>query len=150
MRPFPTDLCSERGADAHAHLTDASPSPSFSVAESSHLGRSLSRGRVSPEIATPVPRMLSRAGEFFRFRVALTLPASAAAALEVRLLAGGALPKFVKADVVNVSGRGQKRTVELSGVPTKADLGEYSVGVYEKGSAGECVGRVVLEVVERS
>ncbi|KAF7790166.1 hypothetical protein EIP86_001118 [Pleurotus ostreatoroseus] len=129
---------------------DASPSPSFSVAESSHMGRSTSRGRVSPDIPTPVPRMLSRAGEFFRFRVALTLPASAATALEVRLMSGQKLPKFVKADVVAVSGRDQKRTVELSGVPTKADMGEYNVGVYEKGTVGECVGRVVLEVVERS
>ena len=97
-----------------------------------------------------MPRMLARAGEHFRFRVALTLPASAATALEVRLLSGERLPKFVKSHVVTVAGRDQKRTVELSGVPQKGDLGEYSVGVYEKGTAGECVGRVVLEVVERS
>ena len=131
-------------------LTDASPSPSFSVAESSHLGRSTSRGRVSPDIPTPVPRMLSRAGEFFRFRVALTLPASAATALDVRLMSGQKLPKFIKIDFVTVAGRENKRTVELSGVPSRDNLGEFSIGVHERGTAAECVGRVDLQVVERS
>lgn len=119
----------------------------------------------------PVPRILARVGEQFRFRVALTLPASAAAALEVVRLDDSTststsspssskkgdktrtkLPRFIKADFVNVSGRGegQKRTVELSGVPSRVDKGEFAVGVYERGSVGECVGRVVVEVVERT
>ena len=101
--------------------------------------------------------MLARVGEQFRFRIALTLPATAAAALEVRLASGERLPKFVRADFVTTGprqgsagdGKG-RRCVELSGVPGRGDLGDLSVGVYEKGTVGECVGRVVLEIVERS
>lgn len=132
--------------------TGLSPSPSFSVAESSRIAPDITKDRVGavPTAPTPVPRMLARTGEPFRFRVALTLPAAAATALEVRLVSGEKLPKFIKVESVSLGARDQKRTVELSGMSGKTDVGEYNVGVYEKGTAGECMGRVVLEVVERS
>ena len=96
---------------------EPSPSPSFSVAESSHLGHDMKGKGVAP--ATPVPRMLARTGEPFRFRVALTLPAAAATALDMRLVsstlkgspksttsshspdagaAGEKLPRFIKVE----------------------------------------------------
>ena len=115
--------------------------------------RTHEKGRALPDEPTPIPRMLARAGEQFRFRVPLTLPASAATALEVRMESGTKLPKFVKTEFVTVGGGGngkERRAVEISGVPVRGDLGELSIGVYERGTVGECVGRVVLEVVERS
>ena len=130
--------------------SDPSPSPSFSVAESAHAIADSAKGKSAHGVPTPVPRMLARAGEQFRFRVALTLPAAAATSLEVRLVSGGKLPKFIKIDFVTVAGRENKRTVELSGVPSRDNLGEFSIGVYERGTAAECVGRVDLQVVERS
>ncbi|THG94916.1 hypothetical protein EW026_g6650 [Hermanssonia centrifuga] len=124
---------------------DASPSPSFSVAESSHFGHG-DRGKTVPPVPNPVPRMLARTGEQFKFRVPLTLPSSAAAAFEIRLVSGKKLPRFVKVEFI--SGKGQlKKMAEFSGVPGKSDLGELNIGVYEKGTVGECVGRVILELV---
>lgn len=63
-------------------------------------------------------------------------------------MTGKMLPKFIKADMCTVGVRGRPG-MELSGTPTGKDIGELSVGVYERGS-GECVGRVVMEIVERS
>ena len=60
--------------------------------------------------------------------------------MEVRLTSGRMLPKFVRVEV-------DSKGVELSGVPAGGDVGSYEVGVYERG--GDCVGRAVVEVVER-
>ncbi|GJE90457.1 hypothetical protein PsYK624_065930 [Phanerochaete sordida] len=128
-------------------LTPAgSPSPSFSVAESSHVGQ-LSRSTTAAG-PVPTPRMLKRTGEPFQFRIALMLPLSHTKPLEVRPEGGKKLPRFLKVDLTAVASAGaEKRVVEFSGTPVKADVGEVNIGVYERGGS-ECVGRVIIEVVE--
>lgn len=120
-----------------------------------------------------VPRMLARTGEQFKFRVPLNIPRVSPAAesssstpssppfsepLEVKLMSGLPLPRFVRANLdvlsrpgVEKGGKGQERErlVEFTGVPTKADVGELNVAVYMK-STEECVGRVIIEIVERA
>ncbi|EKM50340.1 uncharacterized protein PHACADRAFT_131042 [Phanerochaete carnosa HHB-10118-sp] len=130
-------------------LTPAgSPSPSFSVAESSHMGHGEMSRSVSAAGPVPTPRMLTRTGEPFRFRIALMLPLSHTKPLDVRPMGDKKLPKFLKVDLAApASAGGDKRVVELSGVPAKADIGEVVIGVYERGVI-ECVGRVIIEVVE--
>jgi axial budding pattern protein 2 len=97
----------------------------------------------------PVPRMLARMGEQFRFRISLSLPITSTAPLEVRLMdTGSKLPRFLKVDLAaTTSSSAEKRVVEFSGVPTKADVGELEVGVYERGRT-ECVGRIVIEIIK--
>ncbi len=104
----------------------------------------------------PVPRMLARTGERFRFRVPAgtgSVPQKRGAGkggLEARLVSGKPLPRFIKVDMDAVpSGVGaqqQKRVVELSGVPVSPNIGVYEIGVYEQ-DGGACVGKVVVEVV---
>ena len=134
-------------------LVDRSPAPSalsFSSLESSQNGDGQGRVRVE--------RMLARTGERFKFRVPVAADAKTGKMtkegkgrdLEVRLVSGRALPKFFR---VNLDGTGTGsgaggRVVDLWGVPVRADVGEYEIGVYGVGG-GECVGRVVVEVVER-
>lgn len=119
-----------------------------------------------------VPRMLARTGEQFKFRVPLSIPQPTPALsplptpsspplnepLDVKLMSGLPLPRFVRAnvDVVsrpNASDKGKtkhsERLVEFTGVPTKGDVGELNVAVYMK-STEECVGRVIIEIVERA
>lgn len=123
-----------------------SPSPSFSVAESSHMGQ-LSRSTTTAG-PVPTPRMLARTGEPFRFRIALMLPISHTKPLELRPEGDRKLPRFLKVDLAAAAGAGaEKRVVEFSGVPTKADVGEANLGVYERGGS-ECVGRIIIEVVD--
>ncbi|PIL29491.1 hypothetical protein GSI_08433 [Ganoderma sinense ZZ0214-1] len=106
----------------------------------------------------PVPRMLARTGERFRFRVPVAAApgrrgagAGSKGGLEARLVSGKPLPRFIKVDMDAVpSGAGaqlQKRVVELSGVPVSPNIGVYEIGVYEQGAGGACVGKVVVEVV---
>lgn len=127
-------------------LPVGSPSPSFSVAESSHMGQ-LSRSTTTAG-PVPTPRMLARTGEPFRFRIALMLPISHTKPLELRPEGDRKLPRFLKVDLAAAAGAGaEKRVVEFSGVPTKADVGEANLGVYERGGS-ECVGRIIIEVVD--
>ncbi|KAI8974761.1 hypothetical protein BD414DRAFT_517395 [Trametes punicea] len=90
-----------------------------------------------------VPRILARVGERFH-RVS--------AAASRRLVSEKALPKFVKVDLDAVpsaaGARVEKRVVQFYGSPGSGNVGEWDVGVYERVS-GECVGRVIVEVVER-
>ncbi|PCH44097.1 hypothetical protein WOLCODRAFT_164915 [Wolfiporia cocos MD-104 SS10] len=137
-----------------------SPTGSFSV-ESSQLGHG--RGFSSSGKIPIVPRMLARTGEQFKFRVPVSYsagsPLTASGAqkkskmLEARLMTGKPLPRFVKSDLNAVaSGAGarvEKRVVEFWGVPTARDTGELNVGIYERES-DKCVGRVIIEIVERS
>ncbi|OCH91402.1 hypothetical protein OBBRIDRAFT_818795 [Obba rivulosa] len=113
--------------------------------------------RGSVDAVPPVPRMLARTGEQFRFRVSVSpsargAPAGAGspkntAALEARLVSGGALPRYMKVDL-DAAGSG-RRVVELWGTPGARDVGEVNVGIYEC-EGGVCVGRAVVEVVTRS
>ena len=134
----------------HAYFT-GSPSPSFSVAESSHMD--LSKPPPFPP-PIPVPRMLVRSNEHFRFRIALTLPSTSSSSLIIKLVNGEPIPRFVR---INPNAAGSprsdkekdKRCVEFSGIPGTGDIGELSIVVSEKGGS-QCVGKLTLEVVERS
>ncbi|KAJ8455809.1 hypothetical protein ONZ51_g12328 [Trametes cubensis] len=137
------------GDDGHslASHIDPSPVPSFTSIESSHNGHD-----VGSASAANVPRMLARVGDRFRYRVSTTASRKSTGGLEVRLVSGKPLPKFMKVDMDAVpSGTGarlEKRVVEFFGTPAAGDVGAFDMGVYERVS-GECVGRVVVEVVER-
>lgn len=118
-----------------------------------------------------VPRILARTGEQFKYRIPLSVPnmspalsssptpssPSLSEPLEVKLMSGLPLPRFIRTNVdvsskpstqERVAGKGKDRVMELTGVPSKADVGELNVAVYMK-STEECVGRVIIEVVER-
>ena len=127
---------------------------SSSSIESPQLDKGKRPGGARPP---PVPRMLARTGERFRFRVPVAISgpkrgagSNAKGGLEARLVSGKPLPRFFKVDTDAVpSGAGaqqQKRVVELSGVPVSPNIGVYEIGVYEQGG-GACVGKVVVEVV---
>ncbi|KAI0334646.1 hypothetical protein GY45DRAFT_1294979 [Cubamyces sp. BRFM 1775] len=134
------------GRSLASHI-DPSPVPSFTSIESSHNGHD-----VGSASAANVPRMLARVGDRFRYRVSTTASRKSTGGLEVRLVSGKPLPKFMKVDMDAVpSGTGarvEKRVVEFFGTPAAGDVGAFDMGVYERVS-GECVGRVVVEVVER-
>ena len=104
--------------------------------------------------------MLARSGEQFKFRVPLMSVESASPSgprrpgpLEARLLSGHPVPKFIKVDfdaVGNSAGsRAERRIVQFRGIPSKADIGELHIGIYDFDS-GECVGKAIIEIVERS
>jgi axial budding pattern protein 2 len=117
---------------------------SFSSLESSHHGH----GSVRDSEGNIVSRMLVRTSEKFKFRIPASIDSSShkKVQLDVRLISGHPLPNFLEA---NVKGSGKyKRAVEFLGTPTVRDIGEISVGVYMRD--GECVARVVIEVVGRS
>lgn len=105
----------------------------------------------------PDPRMLARTNEYFRFRVPLSLPMASKSELEVKTVHGLQLPGFIKVDPnASSSPRStttdrdqERRIVELSGLPGTGDIGELHIVVYERGET-VCVGRIILEVVERS
>lgn len=98
------------------------------------------------------PRMLVRTAELFRFRISLSLPPTSTVPLEIRVdsknMGNMKMPRFLKTDFAAAASAGtEKRVVEFSGVPLKRDIGEFNVGVYERGSDA-CVGRVLIEVAE--
>ncbi|KAI0699619.1 hypothetical protein C8T65DRAFT_728971 [Cerioporus squamosus] len=137
-----------------ASRADPSPAPSamsFSSLESSHQGHA--NVHASPILPLhPPQRMLARTGERFKFSVPLVTEGTVhnQKKLDVRLVSGRPLPKFIRANaegarVTKEKGK-DRRVVDLWGVPVRADVGEYSVGVYD---GKECVGRVIVEVVER-
>ena len=93
-----------------------------------------------------VKRFLVRAGERFKFRVAVTGDVGRQA-LVARLMSGQATPDFLRIDL---EGAVQRRgMVEFSGVPGVGDVGEVNLGVYTAAD-GVCVARIVVEVVGRS
>ncbi|KAJ7180606.1 hypothetical protein C8R46DRAFT_1344893 [Mycena filopes] len=114
---------------------------SFSSLESSHHGHAS---------AGSLMRTLVRAGERFKFRVAVSLysatPYKKVRKLEAKLMSGKPLPKFLHVDL---NGNKHSGAVEFSGVPGPRDLGEFNVAVYTVDD-GACVGRVVVEVVATS
>lgn len=143
------------GFAADAWTAGYSPTGSFSV-ESSNHGQDPGFGSGRIPI---VPRMLARTGEQFKFRVPVSYSAGSPLAggrgktLEARLLSGAPLPAFVKSDLTAVSGgagaRVEKRVVEFWGTPGARDTGELNVGIYER-QGDRCVGRVIIQIVERS
>ncbi|KZT07365.1 uncharacterized protein LAESUDRAFT_107448 [Laetiporus sulphureus 93-53] len=148
------------GDELHSAASSArSPSGSFSVELSTH-GQEIA---YSPSGKIPiVPRMLARSGEQFKFRVPVSYSAGSPLngttqrkpkMLEARLMSGKPLPKFVKSDLNTVPGtsgaRVEKRVVEFWGVPTARDTGELNIGIYER-DGDKCVGRVIIQIVERS
>ncbi len=91
--------------------------------------------------------MVARAGERFKFRIALeaTSPGSygGSRSLQARLVSGQKLPRFLHVDL-NL--RRRSGAVAFYGVPSKADIGEFDAGVYD---GDVCVGRLSLEVIGR-
>ena len=111
------------------------------------------QGHASPVLPLhPPQRMLARTGERFKFSVPLVVDVQSQKKLDVRLVSGRPLPRFIRANadgarvVKDPKLKEERRVVDLWGVPVRADVGEYSVGVYD---GKECVGRVIVEVVER-
>ncbi|KAI0684031.1 hypothetical protein BC835DRAFT_1553407 [Cytidiella melzeri] len=139
------------GDDGSGLSAGGSPSPSFSVAESSRHGTTMDLSKL------PVPRMLARANEYFRFRIPIPLSSSSAAVLEVKSADGSRLPGFIKVDTNaassprSTSSEKDKdpRIVELTGMPGTGDAGELTCIIYEKGGT-ECLGTIVIEVIERN
>lgn len=104
--------------------------------------------------------MLARSGEQFKFRVPLMSVDSPSPSgpkkpgpLEARLVSGKPIPKFIKVDFdaigSSAGSRAERRIVQFRGIPSKADAGELNIGIYDFES-GECVGRAIIEIVERS
>ncbi|RDB23344.1 Axial budding pattern protein 2 [Hypsizygus marmoreus] len=87
-------------------------------------------------------KTLVRSGERFRFRV--PIPSSTRSRkLEVKLVSGRPLPKFLHVDMSGVKING---AIELYGAPAFGDIAELTVGVYD--DDGVCVKKVVIEVVK--
>ncbi|KAF4610583.1 hypothetical protein D9613_006856 [Agrocybe pediades] len=112
---------------------------SFTSLESSHVGN-----RSGTE---EVMKVLIRAGERFKFRVAIRqTPENSTAEsrdYDIKLTSGQPLPAFIHADLSEIHAKG---VLELSGIATFHDLGEKEVGVYA-GHEGICIAVVVIEVV---
>ena len=119
---------------------------SFSSLESSQQGH----GAVSSGTkASATLRFLVRAGEKFKFRVPMQHTSPQYRKLEARLISGRALPSFLQAELKGFGGRSdEKKAVEFYGVPAESDIGELHVGVFNA-EGGECLARVVVEVVTR-
>ncbi|KAI0825441.1 hypothetical protein BC629DRAFT_1447663 [Irpex lacteus] len=139
------------GDDASGLSVGGSASPSFSVAESSRHGTNMDLTKL------PIPRVLARANEYFRFRVPVALSPTSAMTLEVKSLDGSRLPRFVHVDTnasstpkSTSSGKDKdQRIVELTGMPGTGDVGELNLVIREKGGA-ECYGSIVIEVLEKN
>lgn len=105
----------------------------------------------------PIPRVLARANEYFRFRVPVALSPTSAMTLEVKSLDGSRLPRFVHVDTnasstpkSTSSGKDKdQRIVELTGMPGTGDVGELNLVIREKGGA-ECYASIVIEVLEKN
>lgn len=113
---------------------------SFTSLESSHAGNKSNNGMESMKV-------LVRAGDRFKFRV--SVPTAAREVYRhpdnytVKQISGHAMPKFMQADFETVLTKG---TVEISGLASFRDLGEYAIGVYvEKDSI--CLASIMIEVV---
>ncbi|KAH7913037.1 hypothetical protein BJ138DRAFT_694374 [Hygrophoropsis aurantiaca] len=117
---------------------------SFSTLESSLHGRDLNNAGKAKENA--ISRILVRASEKFEFRIPVKSSNGTYHKLEARLVSGHPLPEFLQ---LELKGGDDKRVVRFYGVPTDVDVGEMHVGVFNTDS-GECVARVVVEVVGRN
>ena len=92
-----------------------------------------------------IKRLLVRVGEKFKFR--LTLEGDfTGRALDASLISGRPLPGFIKVDFKGASN--PKGVAVFHGIPAVDDIGEANIGVYTSDD-GECVGRVIVEIVGR-
>ena len=85
-------------------------------------------------------RFLARVGERFLFTIHV---AEMADMVDVRLVPGGQLPRFVH---VNRMAGNKKNVVQLWGLPATVDRGDLEIGIYASGR-GVCIGRAIMEVV---
>ena len=85
-------------------------------------------------------RFLARVGERFLFTIHV---AEMAEMVDVRLVSGGQLPRFVH---VNRMAGNKKNVVQLWGLPATADRGDLEIGIYASGR-GVCIGRAIMEIV---
>jgi axial budding pattern protein 2 len=109
---------------------------SFTSLESSHVG-------YKSEDGLSVTRVLVRAGERFKFRIPISLLSAAGETCSIRLTSGQSLPKFIQSELSCVA---TKELLELSGLATFRDLGEFNIGIFKE-TDGACLARIVLEVV---
>lgn len=133
------------------------PSPSQSI-ESSVKQDGGSRGSRGSRGSLMMSRILVRSGEAFAFKYPIALSSLSENKLVARPLYGGPhLPSFlshtISLSTPSFSSSGKKRRiryeVEFWGTPSSKDIGEAIVGIFAEGSNGECVGRLVVEVVPR-
>lgn len=88
-------------------------------------------------------RFLARVGERFLFTIHV---AEMADVVDVRLVSGGQLPRFVH---VNRMVGNKKNVVQLWGLPAIGDKGELEIGIYTS-DRGVCIGRAIMEVVSKA
>lgn len=91
-----------------------------------------------------------KAGKKFSIEVKLATKSSNYRKLEARLASGEPAPAFLHLEVMGHGGDdASKRAVEFYGVPVRADIGEYSVEVFEEGDK-KCVAKLVIQVEDKS
>ncbi|KAF9052265.1 hypothetical protein BDZ89DRAFT_1107574 [Hymenopellis radicata] len=136
------------GVDRRVGPTASTLTVSTNVRSSFSSLESSQHGHGHPGLETV--KMVARAGERFKFRVAIDPPSpvststgSSIRRLRARLMTGDSLPRFLHADL---NGRKNVGAVEFYGVPSAGDVGELEVGIFE---GAVCVGRVDLEVIGR-
>jgi len=88
-------------------------------------------------------KFLARIGERFLFTIHV---AEMTDTVDVRLVSGGQLPRFVH---VNRMGGISRNIVQLWGLPAIGDEGELEIGIYTS-DRGVCIGRAIMEVVSKS
>lgn len=103
---------------------------------------SLVSSQTSVTTKTRPARFLARVGERFLFTVHV---AEMADMVDVRLVSGGQLPRFVH---VNRMAGINKNVVQLWGLPAVGDEGELEIGIYTS-DRGVCIGRAIVEVVSK-
>ena len=103
---------------------------------------SLVSSQTSVTTKTRPARFLARVGERFLFTVHV---AEMADMVDVRLVSGGQLPRFVH---VNRMAGINKNVVQLWGLPAVGDEGELEIGIYTS-DRGACIGKAIVEVVSK-
>ena len=88
-------------------------------------------------------RFLARVGERFLFTLHV---AEMADMVDVRLVSGGQLPRFVH---VNRMAGSKRNAVQLWGLPAIGDEGELEIGIYTS-DRGVCIGRAIMDVVSKA
>jgi axial budding pattern protein 2 len=135
---------SERDTSAVFYTNPSTPTVSTHV-RSSFSSLASSRQAIGSRLGN-VKRILVRAGENFKFRVAV-YGDFGGYGLVARLISGQPIPQFLKVDLAEAMQ--QRGAVEFSGKPSARDIGELNVGLYTSNNP-DCVARVILEVVRRN